>query len=402
MTTFQYTATNADGKVTRGQIAAETSEAAGIDLDDQGLIPLKLREVKSIAAIWREKRGGASWRIEDKVLFTQKFASLIKAGIPLLSALELVARQTKSADARTALRRVADQISNGETLHDAMSHYPRLFGRIYLGAVRAGESTGRLDSVLAQTADYMEREMNTRRRIREAFRYPIMVMVAIGLAGLLILKFVIPKFMSIYSQFGSDLPTPTRVLMMASDIINQVWWLLVVVGIGGGIAWKWWVRTENGRAWRDRMVLKLPLVGTLFLKVAVSRFSRLFGVMFAAGLPATTALEIVADGVGNATIADEIRGMRRRLTSGGSVAEAADDAKMPELVYEMIAIGFESGEVERMMAEVARHYDQEIEYEVRSLGDRLQPVILAVLASGVLLVALAVLMPMWNLITVLR
>jgi MSHA biogenesis protein MshG len=402
MPTFRYRATDSGGKISSGEIIADTSLIAGDDLDSRGLLPLEIKPVASFSERLRVKRGGARWRIEEKVLFTQKFASLIKAGIPLVTALELVARQTRSIHATSALRRVADHVANGQTLHDAMAVFPNLFDTVYLGAVRAGEETGRLDSTLEQTAIYLEREMNTRRRFKEAFRYPVMVVAAIGIAGLLILKYVVPQFMSVYSHFGSDLPLPTRILIGAADLVNHIWWFLPAGAVCVWVGWRYWMKTAYGRAWRDRKLLGLPIVGELFLKVAVSRFARLFSVLFSAGVPATSALDTVAAAVGNASVANEVREMRFRLTSGGAVGEAPPNAFMPQLVYEMLGIGFESGEVDRMLHEVARHFEQEIEYDVRRLGDRLQPVILAFLAAGVLLVALAVLMPMWNLIDLVK
>ncbi|HUU45029.1 MAG TPA: type II secretion system F family protein [Acidobacteriota bacterium] len=402
MPPFRYKAADASGKVIHGEIIADSLQNATDHLDIQGLLPLEVNPATSFLSRWQVRRGGARWRIEDKVLFTQKFASLIKAGIPLLTALELVARQTKKVPVRTALRHVADQIANGQSLHEAMSGSPRLFDEIYLGAVQAGESTGQLDSTLSHTADYLEREMNTRRKVKEAFRYPMMVVAAIGIAGVLILKFVVPKFASIYGQFGSDLPLPTRILMHAAEMINHVWWFLPPAVVTVWTGWRFWMRTDYGREWRDRNLLRLPIIGSLFLRVAVCRFARLFSVLFSAGLPATTSLEIVADAVGNVVVAKDVQAMRERISAGGAVGEAAADAVMPELVHEMLTIGFESGQVERMLTEVARHFEQEVEYGVRRLADRLQPVILMFLAAAVLTIALAVLMPMWNLISLVR
>ncbi|MBI3873208.1 MAG: type II secretion system F family protein, partial [candidate division Zixibacteria bacterium] len=232
--------------------------------------------------------------------------------------------------------------------------------------------------------------------------YPIMVIVAMVLASTVILKFVVPRFLDFYTHFGSKLPFPTRLLMAVAGVIGRFWWVLPIGSVGIGLWWWRWTKTPPGEHWRDRMILRLPLVGILFLKVSVSRFARLFGVLFSAGVPATSALDTVRLGVGNVIVAEEIDAMRHRLTTGGSVSLRPVDAVMPELVYQMLGIGFESGDVERMMSEVARHYEQEISYDVRRLTDRLQPILLAMLASGVLLLALSVLLPMWNLISLFR
>lgn len=402
MPLFRYQAATSDGRTVRGTLEADTPGLAGERLDASGLIPLDVRPSVSLIDRLRAQRGGSAWDIQEKILFTQKFASLMKAGIPLLTVLEMLARQTAGTTVRESIRQIAAGVANGQTLHDAMATCPRLFDAVYLGAVNAGESTGHLDTVLAQTADYLDREMDTRRRVREAVRYPIMVVIAISIASIVILKFVVPRFLAFYSNFNASLPLPTRMLIAVAGWLEHVWWLFPVLAIVGVFVWRHWTRTEPGRRWRDRMLLRLPIMGSLFLKVAVSRFTRLFGVLHAAGLPATSALDIVAIGAGNQAVGDEVREIRRRLTAGADVGTPPEQALMPELVYEMLGVGFESGDVERMMGEVARHYDQEVDYDVRRLTDRIKPLLLAVLGVGVLILALAVLLPMWNLITLFR
>jgi len=402
MPTFRYMAADQRGRTVKGSITADSSDAAGLELDREGLIPLQLKRVQAFTERWRGREGNVHWRIEEKVLFTRKFASLIKAGIPLLRVLDLVAGQTSSPHVADALRRIGDSISAGKSLHEAMAAYPGLFDPIYLGTVRTGEVTGHLDTVLESIASFLEREMNTRRKIKEATRYPVMVIVAILIAGIVVLKFVVPQFMSFYSGFGSELPGPTRLLLAISELVGRIWWLLLLLLAAGVVGWKWWVKTPRGRKWRDQHLIRLPLVGSLFLKVAVCQFARLFGLLYSSGIPATTALETVVKGIGNIMVANEVSAMCDRLATGGEVAERPPDSVMPDLVYQMIGIGFESGELERMLVEVARHYEDEIDYEVRRLTERLQPIILLFLAAGVLTLALAVLLPMWNLIGIFK
>jgi len=229
-----------------------------------------------------------------------------------------------------------------------------------------------------------------------------MVIVAIVAAGVVALKFVVPQFLSFYSSFGSELPAPTRLLIAASNFVSATWWLILFSIIAGVIGWKWWIKRPRGRAWRDKFLIQLPLVGSLFLKVAVCQFARLFGLLYSSGIPATTALDTVVKGIGNIMVADEISAMCERLATGGDPAEPPPHSLMPNLVYQMIGIGFESGELERMLGEAARHYEEEIDYEVRRLTDRLQPIILLFLAAGVLTLALSVLLPMWNLIGIFK
>ncbi len=402
MSEFKYIAADHRGQTVRGRLHADTAGAAGAVLDRQGLIPLRIDQIVSFSTWRQQKTGGVRWPIEDKILFTQKLASLLKAGIPILTVLQLVASQTKHARVAAAIRRVADQVSSGSTFSDALSTEPGLFDPVYLGAIRAGEATGRLDSILEQTTHYLEREMDTRRRVKETLRYPIMVVIAMIIAGAIILKFVVPQFLTFYANFNADLPLPTRILMGIAEWINQLWWILMILLAGAGVGFWRWTKTPRGTRWVDRMLLKLPIAGTLFLKVSVSRFCRLFGVLFSAGVPATSALDTVGEGVGNVIVADDVKSLRARIVQGEPVMPRPQGAVMPELVYQMLAIGFESGDVDRMLGETARHFEQEVDYDVRRLNDRIQPVLLGLLAVGVLMLALAVLLPMWNLISLFR
>lgn len=402
MPTFNYQAANNLGAISKGRVIAVSVDQAGEDLMGRGLIPLELKLVKSSTVGWNRGRRGPHWSIEEKILFTRKFASLIKAGIPLLTVIEMIGRQAHSPQVAGALSRVADSIANGNTLHGSMTAFPGLFDAIYLGTVRAGEATGQLDGVLENLAEFLEREMDTRRKIKEALRYPIMVVAAIMIAAVVVLKFVVPQFMSFYQNYGGSLPAPTRALMFASEMAGKLWWMIFPLGGLGWAGWRWMNNTPRGQLWRDTRLLKLPLAGVLIIKVAVSRFARLFSVLFSAGVPATTALETVAEGIGNRIVANEVAEMGRRMATGGAIIETSPGAVIPHLVYQMIDIGFESGEVDRMLLEVARHYEQEVDYDVRKITDRLQPFLLLFLAAGVLGLAMAVLLPLWNLTTLFR
>ncbi|GAB4326678.1 MAG: type II secretion system F family protein [Candidatus Zixiibacteriota bacterium] len=402
MPEFQFTAYNQNGASQRGAIVADSLEAAGEALDRKGLIPIRIQPRHSLGDSLRKPRGSVHWKIEEKILFTRKLASLLKAGLPLVRVFGLVAEQMRDERVSAALRDIADKVSSGSTLTDALAKYPRLFDQVYLGALRTGEATGQLDMVLDHLADFLEKEMNTLRMVKATVRYPILVVLALIVAGGVVMGFVVPKFMSFYTHYGGQLPLPTRILIAASNLTRAYWWVLPVVGTGLWFARREWVKTPKGRQTWDSWMLRVPIFGPLFLKVAVSRFARLFGIMFAAGIPAASALQIVAEGVGNTVIGGEITAMRDRLTVGESVALKPSGTMMPDLVYQMLGIGFESGEVDRMLGEVSRHFDQEVEYDVRRLRDNLEPVILAVLATGVLIFALAVLMPMWNLLTLFK
>jgi len=399
---FTFIACDTTGGSIKGRLAADSREAVAEELDRRGLIPVELKQIKGPPGRPGALSGRARWGIKEKILFTRKFASLLKAGIPLLTVLELIAGQTREPEVAATIRRVAELVGSGSTLCEAMSAFPGLFDSIFVGALRTGEATGRLDSVLEQTADYLEREMETRQLVKKAIRYPTTVVIALFVAGAIIVTFVVPKFLEFYGHFGAALPLPTRILLGVASVLRKFSWVIPIVAIIGWQAWRRWMKTETGRFRRDGWLLRFPLLGELLMKVLVIRFTRLFGILYGAGVPASTALETAVGGIGNLVVSGEVMAMRERLSSGASVAEAPVNAVMPTLVYQMLGIGFESGDVERMMAEVARHFGQELEYDIRRLADRLEPIILVILAGGVLLLALAVFLPMWNLISIFQ
>ena len=401
MSDFRYVAANRLGQTVRGRISADSEGTASVLLDRQGLIPIDVAPAFSWAHPWH-RRHVPRWTIEEKILFTQKLASLLQAGIPILTVLKLIAAQTRQPQVASAIRQIGKDVSGGMTLSEALAVHPSLFDSIYLGAIRAGEATGRLDAILRQTSAYLERQMDTRRQVSQTLRYPIMVVVAMAIAAAIILKFVVPQFLAFYANFNASLPLPTRILIAAATWFNRLWWVILIGLAGGGFAFWQWIHTERGRAWKDALLLRLPLIGSLFLKVSVSRFCRLFGVMYSAGVPVSDALDTVGPGIGNVVVVNEVSDLRRRIIQGESVADPPPGGVMPDLVYQMLGIGFESGDVDRMLNEAARHFEQEVDYDVRRLNDRLQPLLLAVLASGVLLLALSVLLPMWNLISLFR
>jgi MSHA biogenesis protein MshG len=401
MSDFRYVAANRLGQTVRGRISADSEGSASVLLDRQGLIPIDVVPAISWARPWNRRRV-PRWTIEEKILFTQKLASLLQAGIPILTVLKLIAAQTRQPQVAAAIRQIGKDVSGGMTLSEALAVHPSLFDSIYLGAIRAGEATGRLDDILRQTSVYLERQMDTRRQVSQTVRYPIMVVVAMAIAAAIILKFVVPQFLTFYANFNASLPLPTRILIAVATWFNRLWWIILIALAGGGFAFWHWVHTDRGREWKDALLLRLPLIGSLFLKVSVSRFCRLFGVMYSAGVPVSEALDTVGPGIGNVVVVDEVRDLRRRIIQGESVADPPPGSVMPDLVYQMLGIGFESGDVDRMLNEAARHFEQEVDYDVRRLNDRLQPLLLALLASGVLLLALSVLLPMWNLISLFR
>ncbi len=401
MSDFRYVAANRLGQTVRGRISADSEGTASVLLDRQGLIPIDVAPAFSWAHPWHRRRA-PHWTIEEKILFTQKLASLLQAGIPILTVLKLIAAQTRQPHVAAAIRQIGKDVSGGMTLSEALAVHPSLFDSIYLGAIRAGEATGRLDDILRQTSVYLERQMDTRRQVSQTLRYPIMVVVAMVIAAAIILKFVVPQFLAFYANFNASLPRPTRILIAIATWFNRLWWVILIVVSGCGFAFWRWVHTERGRAWKDALLLRLPLIGSLFLKVSVSRFCRLFGVMYSAGVPVSEALDTVGPGIGNVVVVNEVNDLRRRIIQGESVADPPQGSVMPDLVYQMLGIGFESGDVDRMLNEAARHFEQEVDYDVRRLNDRLQPLLLVLLASGVLLLALSVLLPMWNLISLFR
>lgn len=402
---FLYRGRDASGNKVDGTISAMNSNAAQLSLEQRGIVVVDLEQTQVQSAPENKQWSIFRQRIsaEEIILLTRQLYALTKAGIPILRALNGLMESGNNASLKTVLRGISDSLVAGSDLSTAFRQYPEVFSPIYISMIHIGETTGRLDDALLKLIAHLEMERETRKRVKAALRYPIMVISAISVAMIVITLFVIPSFTSVFNKLGADLPFATQVLIAVSDFM-QHWWQLLAVGlILTFLALRQYIKTDNGALWWDRKKLKIPLIGSIFERIALSRFSRSFAMMMAAGVPILQCLSVVSDSVGNRFIGRAVNGMLSGVERGDRLTNTASATGLfTPLVLQMLAVGEETGSVDKLLDDVADFYDQEVDYELKQLADAIEPLLLIFLGALVLVLALGVFLPIWELGSAVR
>ncbi|MBF0625101.1 MAG: type II secretion system F family protein [Magnetococcales bacterium] len=399
MPNFRYTGRGADGKPIKGTIVASNADTLVDQLINRGIEPLEIQEIK-------ESGGGQltialfeEWpTTDDLILFARQMYTLSKSGVSLVRSFQGLAESTHNRKLVEAMREIVDDLQAGRDLSAAMAEHPKIFDQLFLRMIRIGEETGRMDDSFLQLFQYMEIEKETRKRIKSALRYPIFVLIAIAGAMFVVTYWVIPSFSKIFEQFHSELPIFTRILLGASGF-TQKYALFILVGMVALIyGIKYWIGTPQGKLWWDEKKLKMPLVGTIINRATLSRYSRAFAMGSRSGLPVIQILVAVAEAVDNDYVAHKIKEMRNGIERGESMVQAAYVSRMfTPLVLQMMAVGEETGSMDQMMQEVAEFYEREVAYDVENLTAAIEPILLLVIGAMVLVLALGIFLPMWEL-----
>jgi len=399
---YRYKARDRAGAEITGEISGETPEAVSTHLESLDLIPIKVSR-KGTGFSIASPFGPRKVSHEDLIVITRNLATLYRAGIPLLRSLDIMAEQYADSPIGTALTAVRSNVERGEQLSEAMAQYPHVFSAIFVASIRAAEISGKLDVVLEHLAKATEREMVTNEEIKKAIRYPVMVVAAIGIAFAVLMVFVVPKFADFYSTQGASLPYPTRVLISLSDFIQNSWFLLVPGLIAFGVLSVKLVKHPTLKPIVDRLILNLPVMGNLITKIYFSRFSHLLSVLVVSGAPLLKSLAIVRKAIGNSVLAGEISQFALGLREGRQIAESKHlMPHFPKLVVSLMQIGLESGSLELTLEEISRFFDREVHYTSQRLTSMLEPVLVVVIGAMVLFMALAIFLPMWNLVSVFK
>jgi type II secretory pathway component PulF len=410
MPTFLYKARDRSGKLITGQMDGNSrSEIAGL-VGGMGYFPISIEEKTTAREISRPAKPKGSTdtagfsldflkkvRAEEILFFTRQLATVIKAGIPITTGLSVLSEQAKNPILRDAILDVLERIKEGVPLSSAMSHYPRIFSEIYLHMVQAGEASGKLEEVLNRIAFFLEYDIETKARIKSATRYPKMVFGALIGAFLFAIYFIIPKFMSMFKSFKTELPLPTRMMIGLHYVFSTYWYLIFgVIGAAIGLFY-WYVRTEKGRFQWDLVKIKIPIMGPLFLKIFMSRFTRMFTTLNRSGLPMLQTLEIAASTIGNVFISAIIISIQQSVKEGGTLSDKMKDKSIfPPLVYQMFAVGEASGTLDDILDKVSDFYDKEIDNSIKSLSSLIEPIMIVFMGAMMLFLAMAVFMPMWD------
>ncbi len=408
MPQFKYAGKSSNGTL-NGTIEAASENAAAQILLSRNIVPLSITKTKAetgsananslhIRNLFEEKIG-----LDEMIIFSRQMYSLLKAGIPIIRAIKGLSENASHKRFQAVLKDIVEQLEQGRSLSSAMTKYESIFTRLTISVVVVGENTGKLDDVFLQLAIYFEREQETRKRLKSALRYPSFVLIALVIALFILNLFVIPVFSQMFERFNSELPLMTRVLIETSNFFVNYWWLLLFLIAGGIFATKQYVNSTNGRLKWDRFKLKLPVVGSIIERSLLSRYSRSFSMILKSGVPLTAGLSLTADAMDNAHMQMQIKEMRQGIEKGESLLRVSKNSELfSTLVLQMIAVGEETGRLESLLEESADYYEREVDFDLKSLTAKIEPILIGFVAVMVLILALGIFTPMWDMMSVVK
>jgi type IV pilus assembly protein PilC len=399
--TFQYKVRDRAGNVTSGSLVADSESLVLARLREQGLTPLDVQRQKR--GIGQIEFGGKKVKLKQIAVFSRQFATMVNSGLPILRALAILAEQTENKELARVLGEARLDVEQGASLSGALAKHDHVFNNLYVSMVRAGETGGSLDATLLRIAEMIEREVLLRGKIKSAMTYPIAVVALVVLIMSAMLLFVVPQFKGIYGQLGGTLPLPTRALLFVSDAFKSYWYVFVGGLLLARFMFRRWKRTDRGREAVDAFKLRVPVFGSLFHKTALSRFSSTFAMLLRSGVPILQALEIVSDTVNNKVIGKAIADVQISVRDGESIAKPLTKYPVfPPMVVQMISVGEETGQVDTMLEKIAQFYDQEVEASVDALTSLIEPILIAIIGACVGAAVVALYMPMFNIIKLIK
>jgi len=399
---FSYKGRNAKGEVVQGLLESADSSALAGQLFGMGITPIDITQTTApaqgggginLGSLFEEKID-----VVDLMLFSRQMFTLMKAGIPIMRALSGLQASSHNKKMAEVIGDVRDGLDSGRELSVAMRVHDKVFSPFYLSMVRVGESTGMLETVFLRLFEHLEFEKFMREQIKSALRYPSFVMIAMAIAIVIVNLFVIPAFAKVFSGFGAELPLMTRILLGFSDFMVNAWPFLLLGLVALVFGFKTWVGTPKGRLAWDKFKLGVPIAGKIVRKATMARFARSFALASKSGVPVLQGLTLVAQTVDNEYIAQKVEDMRNGVERGESILRTAVNSGIfTPVVLQMIAVGEESGSLDDLMSEIADMYQREVEYEIKTLGAQIEPILIVFLGILVLILALGIFLPIWDL-----
>lgn len=385
-----------------GRVDAASADAVATQLFNSGIVPVDITAARDAAydiqAAFRGWFRSDKIGLLDLILFSRQLYTLLKAGVPIMSALRGLRDSTQNRAFGRVINDLVDTLDSGLELSAALKRHPKVFPNLYVSMVQVGEATGTMQEVFLQLSKYLELEKETRDRISSAMRYPIFVVVAIGIAMVVINLFVIPAFAKVFTSMHAELPWATRVLIATSQFTVAYWPLLLALLIVILFGIRLYVRTPDGRYRWHRLKLRIPVIGGILYRATLGRFARSMAVTMGAGVPLVQGMTVVSRAVDNEYVGERILQMRDGIERGETIARtAAATGMFPPLVLQMISVGEESGSVDDLMAEVADYYEREVDYDLKNLSAAIQPLLIVGIGALVLILALGVFLPLWDL-----
>ncbi|MDD2353089.1 MAG: type II secretion system F family protein [Candidatus Caldatribacteriota bacterium] len=398
MPTFTYKARDNTGKVFTGTLEGDNREVV-ID---------RLREMKYFIISVDKKAGGLlsteitlfqTIKIRDLAVFFRQFATMVSAGLTLVNCLEILTQQTENKLLAKKIGDIKKNIEQGATLTDAFAAHPETFSKLQINMIKAGEMGGVLDDILNRIATLMEKEYELRQKIKSAMTYPGFVMGAAVLMGIFMLTFILPQFVGVFQQFGGNLPFITQMLVNFTQLFNRYWYVFLAVIVGLVFLFISYSKTKNGHRNIDKIKLKIPVFGNLFLKTSINRFTRTLGTLIRSGVPIIQSLKVSSESIGNDILAEAVANSADRIKEGQSIsAPLKESGVFPPMVTQMIMVGEESGELETMLLNVSEFYDQEVERAVEQLTSVIEPIMMAFVALGVGGMVIAMYLPIFSMV----
>ncbi|MBI5469399.1 MAG: type II secretion system F family protein [Deltaproteobacteria bacterium] len=405
MPSFRYRARDKHGALMTGLLEAPDRVQIEASLDKMGLIPISIASnAPSFVTSFRLDRLLRS-RVpqQEIILFSRQMATLFGAGVPLTRALFTLERQIKNPAFGSVVKKIREDVEGGGSFSGALKAHPLVFSELYSNMVEAGEAGGILESVLDRLASMLEKNAENRSKIKSATLYPKIVLGAIVGAVVILMNFVVPKFARLYSTFKVDLPLPTRILIALSNAFTSYWYIAAFTALFFFLGVRLYLSTESGKYNRDRLILKVPVFGPLLLKSVISRFSRVLASLYRSGLPILQSLDIVSRAVENRLLESEIKLIEESVRAGRPLSGPMSESKsFPPMVVQMVAVGEDTGNLDEMLEKTAEYYDREVDAAIRNLTTLLEPILLAFIFGIVLFLALAIFLPMWDILKIVR
>ena len=404
MALFSYKARSAEGKLVHGRVQGEHIDQVAQRLLGNGVTPLEIRELGVVGGIEFEKLarriGIGRVTTSDLVMFSRQMYTITRAGIPLLRGLRGLIASTHNTMLRETLEDVLGSLEGGRDLAASFARHPDIFPRLYVSIVGVGEATGTLDKSFQRLTDYLAQEKDMQDRVKGAVRYPMIVVITIVLAAMFLSTFVIPKFAPVFAQLKGDLPLPTRMLLGSSALVRDYWpyTLGCIAALVYGI--RRYIGTPAGRRRWDELKLRVPIMGKLMYEASLARINRSLSISLSAGMPMTQTLAVIARASGNVFMSEKIQTLASNVERGESLSRSAGNANLfSPLVLQMIAIGEETGALPELLDEAAGYYEREVDHSLKNLSSSIEPLLIVCVGGMVLILALGIFMPLWEVIS---
>ncbi|MEA1939574.1 MAG: type II secretion system F family protein [Candidatus Caldatribacteriota bacterium] len=403
MATYVYKVRDRSGKIFNGSIEGESKETVVQRLKGMNYFITSVTEKRKNALLSTELTFFNTIKLKDMTIFYRQFATMVNAGLTLVNSLDILTEQVENKSLAKIIKVVQTDVEAGSTLAEAMSKKPQVFSKLYISMVRAGEIGGVLDEILNKIADLMEKEFALRQKVKSAMAYPSFVAGAAVIMSIFMLTFILPQFVGVFKQFGGELPALTQFFVNLTYLFNKFWYLFFGVFAGLVFALVAYIKTPNGRLNFDKFKLKAPIFGEINRKSAVSRFTRILGTLIKSGVPILEALSVSANAIGNLVISKAVIGAKTKIKEGQSISgPLAASGVFPPMVTQMIMVGEESGELEEMLINVAKFYDEEVDRAVEKLTSIIEPLMMAFIALTVGVMIIAMYLPIFNMVNLIQ